>query len=211
VKKKKTRRSSYKYPALRKDLNTKTRHYYIEPDYIDGVTNSNGEQVIRPLTAREKQWLNKFYEEYIVASFKNTSRDLHNKQAQRRALYRDNNHRFWCLYNTKQRTGDLVNFSTDNYDKMQYETLNHVDFELLYINEIEMRDFAREILRLSENLEPLALANFVQKEYTEYFNKMFSEEELKKMKPKIVGETLIEEAKVFLSSLEMNKAGPRRK
>jgi hypothetical protein len=42
---------------------------YIEPDYVNGVRNENGEMVIRPLNAEEKKFLNQFYEEVIGANF----------------------------------------------------------------------------------------------------------------------------------------------
>jgi len=197
------RRTAAKYPALRRDLNTKTRHYYIEPEYINGVVNAEGEQVIRPLTDKEKTWLNKFYEEYIVTSFKKTHRDLHNKQKQRRELYVDNNRRNRCIYNAKQRTGDLINFSTENYDRMQYETINHVDFEMVYINEIEMRDIATIILELAETCGPVKVYNIVKEDYPEYITKIFSESELKKMKPMEIGITLIEEAKMLLDKVHI--------
>lgn len=63
------RRNKAKYPALQKKYNLKGRQDYIEPDYIDGVYDQNGVQVIRPLNAEEKEWLNKFYEETVSTNF----------------------------------------------------------------------------------------------------------------------------------------------
>ena len=57
-----------KYPNLDKGKNLKTRADYIEPDYVNGVKDSKGEYVIRPLTNEEKTWLNQFYGEYIAVS-----------------------------------------------------------------------------------------------------------------------------------------------
>lgn len=50
------------------------RQDYIEPEYINGVYNSKGEQVIRPLNNKEKQFLNKFYEEVVCANFTHSPR-----------------------------------------------------------------------------------------------------------------------------------------
>ena len=68
-KKKKTRRQKAKYPALNKSLNLKLRKDYIEPDYVGGVKNDQGELVIRALNDEEKQFLNDFYEESVGANF----------------------------------------------------------------------------------------------------------------------------------------------
>ena len=66
---KKSRRSNTKHPALQKKYNLKMRQDYIEPDYVNGTFNSDGEMVIRPLNNEEKTFLNAFYEEVIGANF----------------------------------------------------------------------------------------------------------------------------------------------
>ena len=57
-----------KYPNLDKSQNTKMRSDYIEPEYIDGVKDQSGKEVIRPLNEEEKAWLNKFYGESVAMS-----------------------------------------------------------------------------------------------------------------------------------------------
>lgn len=49
-------------------MNLKGRKDYIEPDYVNGVKNSKGETVIRALNEEEKDWLNQYYRETVVAS-----------------------------------------------------------------------------------------------------------------------------------------------
>lgn len=61
--------SKKKYPALKKSSNTKARRSAIEVDYVDGVYNDKGEQVIRPLNEKEKEWLNQYYEETVRTNF----------------------------------------------------------------------------------------------------------------------------------------------
>lgn len=47
--------------------------------YTNGVVDENGEQVIRPLTSEEKEFLDKFNKEFVNASFNNDETDLHYK------------------------------------------------------------------------------------------------------------------------------------
>jgi hypothetical protein len=68
-KEKKKARQRSKYPALERKLNLNSRRDYIELDYIDGVKDSDGNMVIRPLNEEEKQFFNDFYEETIVTNF----------------------------------------------------------------------------------------------------------------------------------------------
>lgn len=62
------KRRKGKYPNLDPSQNTKSRTDYIEPDYVNGVKNSKGQEVIRPLNEEEKVWLNQFYGEYVAMS-----------------------------------------------------------------------------------------------------------------------------------------------
>lgn len=67
--KKESKREKSKYPALNKGVNLNSRKDYIEPDYVDGVFDEDGNQIIRPLNESEKEWLNQFYEETVVTNF----------------------------------------------------------------------------------------------------------------------------------------------
>ena len=65
----KNKRGNSRYPALSKGLNLKSRKDYIEPDYINGVRDKNGDLTIRPLNEREKKFLNDYYAESIITDF----------------------------------------------------------------------------------------------------------------------------------------------
>jgi hypothetical protein len=69
IKERKTKRERSKYPALNKSLNISSRKDYIETDYVRGIYDSNSNELIRPLNTKEKEWLNKFYEETVVTNF----------------------------------------------------------------------------------------------------------------------------------------------
>jgi uncharacterized protein (UPF0335 family) len=69
-------------------MNLSSRKDYIEPDYINGVYDEHGKQVIRPLTNDEKAWLNQFYEETMVTNFLHHP-DLRKLNRYRRAIIED--------------------------------------------------------------------------------------------------------------------------
>ena len=45
------------------------RQDYIETDYINGIYDADGNELLRPLYASEKEFLNKYYEEVVGANF----------------------------------------------------------------------------------------------------------------------------------------------
>lgn len=68
--KKKSIRSRQKYPNLNPKYNLKLRRDYINTHYVNGVKSVTGKgEGIRGLNDEEKEWLNKFYGEYVNASF----------------------------------------------------------------------------------------------------------------------------------------------
>lgn len=214
-----SRRSRTKYPALTRKMNLKSRQYYIEAEYINGVRGVVPDSSIRPLTEKEKEFLNKFYEEYIITSFKKDATDLHqtitiqaengedlvlNQEEARRYLYKQNNHRNFDLYNLKLKTGQLDSFNSDTYDKIVYDNLNHIDFEEALTNQIEIKETAQIIVDSVDQLGMRfgEIETMVRKRFPEYFNMNFTEKELKEMKKNknMVGETLYTEAKIILET-----------
>lgn len=61
----KTRRSKAKYPALEPRYNLKIRHDELECDYLN------------ELSEEEKDWLNRFNEEYVNTNFKHKGKRVH--------------------------------------------------------------------------------------------------------------------------------------
>jgi hypothetical protein len=201
-KKSSSKRSNAQYPALRKDLNLKGRRYYIEPDYINGVPGIDADSAIRPLTEKEKAWLNKFYEESIIASFTKTRADLHKGGDKRKEIYRENNARNRDLYSVKQKTGQLQSFSSDNYDKMCHESIGHLDFEELLVQNVDTRDICRDIRECvcGWEYEYEEVAAYICSEYPEYYRSKFTDKELEKLTDYEIGETLFLEAKITLEN-----------
>lgn len=67
---KKKKRDMEAYPALKKELNLKTRQDLIDYDYV------------HKLSEEDRKWLNKFTEEYVVTDFDrdNLNNNIHNTE-----------------------------------------------------------------------------------------------------------------------------------
>jgi hypothetical protein len=73
---------------LNKRGTVKTRQEFIEADYVNGVQNEKGEQVIRPLNEAEREWLSQFYAETEHGNFKKT-REIEEQKHLYKQLQRD--------------------------------------------------------------------------------------------------------------------------
>lgn len=94
---KKTKRGSTEHPALEPSLNLRSRFELIEIDYKEKLSKKN------------KDWLNKFNEEYVNASLdsKNLSRNLHNTDKLKKDCYNRNNARNRDILNRGKASGTL--------------------------------------------------------------------------------------------------------
>ncbi len=98
--KKITRRSQEKYPALIPHLNLKTRFELIDYDYVD------------ELSEEEKEWLNKFTEEYVNANLdsKNLKKNLHKSKKLKKDCYDRNNSRNRDILTRAKAQGKDIDF-----------------------------------------------------------------------------------------------------
>ena len=94
----KSKRSKTKYPALRPELNLKTRYELIDYDYIDKLSED------------EKEWLNKFTEEYVNASLdtKNLQNNFHNTEQLKKDCYSRNNARYRDILTRAKACGNYI-------------------------------------------------------------------------------------------------------
>ena len=92
------------------------RQDYIEADYVNGAYDKDGRQVIRPLNAKEKRFLNAFYEEVVSANF------MHDKIL--RELHRD-------MKELKNKE-TLTEKEADELTRLQIEYYMRADEVLLY-------------------------------------------------------------------------------
>lgn len=110
-KKKKVARSNKENPALDPKYTPKVRREFLDMDYID------------KLNPKEKEWLNKFTEEYLNASFKNKPSDLHKSKKSKRTIYNQNNARNRDMFSIAK-ANNLLNYSEPKID--DYEENNEV-------------------------------------------------------------------------------------
>lgn len=96
MKGKNSKRSRAKYPALLPEYNLKTRFDEIDYDYIHKLSNE------------EKEWLNRFTEEYINAEFRHSGEKLHNTAELKKSCYDKNNARNRCIYTKAKASNQLI-------------------------------------------------------------------------------------------------------
>ena len=122
-KKKQTRRSREKYPALKRELNLKSRSEEIDFDYL------------HKLNDEEKEWLNKFSSEWINASFEKEEpkkkgkrrkfKNLHKTDKQKKSCYNRNNARNRCIVTKAKASGkfhyieDVISSEEEMNERLQ--------------------------------------------------------------------------------------------
>ena len=92
----KSKRAKEKYPALKPEFNLKTRFELIDHDYID------------KLSPKEKDWLNRFNEEWVNANFKHAGKRIMTSKDDERASYSRNNARNRCIWTKAKASGSSV-------------------------------------------------------------------------------------------------------
>lgn len=112
-KKKRNRRNRTKYPALKRNLNLKTRYDLIDYDYIDQLSD------------KEKEFLNNFTEEEIHANMKHKGELLNTTKEAQKACYDRNNARNRCLLTKVKARNMLVELEEAK------EEVNNIEDELI--------------------------------------------------------------------------------
>lgn len=97
-KKKPTRRSAAKFPALQPQLNLKRRYELIDYDYLDKLSD------------KEKKWLNDFTEEWVNAKTKDAR--FHKSKKARKLCHDRNNASNRCIWTLAKASGKNANLDT---------------------------------------------------------------------------------------------------
>jgi hypothetical protein len=97
-KKKRNRRSQEKYPALKPELNLRSRYELFDQDYIDKLSDE------------EKAWLNKFNDEYVNTNLdrKNPENNLHNSKLLIKDCDDRSNARRRCILSRNKASGQNI-------------------------------------------------------------------------------------------------------
>jgi redox-regulated HSP33 family molecular chaperone len=97
-----TKRSRFKYPALEKSANLKTRQEEIDDikSYFD------------KLSPEEKDWMNRFVEEEVHANLNHDGPKLNKSKKDKKRIYNKNNARNRCIYTKEKAKGMLKNISS---------------------------------------------------------------------------------------------------
>ena len=123
--KKQTKRSRAKYPALKPELNLKTRYEEIADvaEYADTLPED------------AKEWLNKFMNEYTndVLDRKNLKKNLHNTKKLKQDCDARNNARNRDLYTRMKASGTTV--------YIEDLKAHYIEIEKNQLDEIELEDF----------------------------------------------------------------------
>jgi len=124
-----------KYRYLSREKNLKSRRYFIETDYVNGLYDENGNQVMRPLNPEEMEWLNQFYKEDLCVNRKNSVHYDESDDKLWSELYHDNYARYMDLYNMKQRTGKLITVPTERFDIYSQDNVEDNAIKFAYTTE----------------------------------------------------------------------------
>lgn len=160
-KKTKNRRDNAKHPALDKKYMPRVRQELIDYDYLDQLSPS------------EKDWLNKFTDEYVNASFKKDGTDIQSYDQYGKDSNDRNNARNRCLYTALKNKADrsnnkkLVHFEAVGTE-IENQASREIDpkhMENAYIDfidgkqvELFLQEYDQamaEFSEVSEDLEPL--------------------------------------------------------
>lgn len=104
-KKTKIPRNSEKYPTFNLKRQVSNRREILEVDYLN------------QLSEKDKDWLNRFNEEFALANFNHKGKLLDGSKEARKKSYDANNARNRCLYTKAKVTGLLNNSPTESHLK----------------------------------------------------------------------------------------------
>lgn len=125
------------------------REFHESEEYIDGIYDKDGTELMRKLDDKEREWLNKFNKEQLCATFDTSdkeikegkeSEDFHTDIQTRKKIRNENYARNNDLYNQKRITGYLKKLDADEYDKISETRLSGVDLEDYMVSQIDLKD-----------------------------------------------------------------------
>lgn len=155
-KKPKIPRNKEKFPALNAKRAVFNRRDLLQVDYLDKLND------------REKDWLNRFNEEFVIANFNHKGRSLDKTKKAKKAAYDSNNARNRCLYNKAKSTGMLDNVPSQDYfnsklKDISIDTYEHIE-DVLIRRIDESKEIKEELTKIvKKNKEILKLRKDLKK------------------------------------------------
>jgi hypothetical protein len=135
LKKKTNLRAQTKQASLKPHLNLRTRQDLIDYDYL------------HKLNEKELEWLNKFTEEEVNATFsKNNKKNLNKSDDDKRRCYNKNNARNRCIL-TRQKAAQRLKQLEDVKEKTKNpeEQMNaKIDIDLLVDSGLDLKKFIKD-------------------------------------------------------------------
>jgi hypothetical protein len=110
-------------------MNLKARQDYMDVDYVNGVYDDKGREVMRKMTDQEKDWLAQFYKEWLNADRSDSK--LYSSDEEWKDIYGENNARNRCILNKAKKMGKLDSFDTKSSDKRFVKEIGDSDLELM--------------------------------------------------------------------------------
>lgn len=100
------KRKNTKYPGLTPSVHPRNRQEYIDYDYV------------HQLSAKEKEWLSNFTEEYLGGNFQHAGTKMHKSKKERKTCYDRTNARNRDMYSKAVATKRLMSIDdvTDMYE-----------------------------------------------------------------------------------------------
>lgn len=145
-------RKRAKYPGLDKRVNARTRHEYIDFDYVDKLSD------------KEKEWLSNFNEEFMSGNFQHKGKIFHKSKKSKRECYSRNNARNRDASAIAMATGHLQQLGDESHlenilhekmitkhDAIEDVLIDVIDFENAGIDEQVINEFLEEPLKKKRN------------------------------------------------------------
>jgi predicted PolB exonuclease-like 3'-5' exonuclease len=106
---------------LKRHLNLKTRYDLVDYDYLDSLSD------------KEKEWLNRFTEEYVHANMNHKGKVLHRTKKMKKDCYDRNNSRNRCILTKSKAMGSsvsLIDVTEEPVDEnAENNLINKIDLE----------------------------------------------------------------------------------
>jgi len=133
----------------------------IETSYINGVFNAEGERVIRPLTSEEKEFLDKYYKEFVHGTFNTDAESIRLFKIAKKLSKDPDNVKF---FNENGFYPEEVEKAIAEFDKKS-KSLGNIAYSFWDQREINSDDYKRRFDIQNNSCKGLQLDSFEDIQY----------------------------------------------